>query len=134
MRWARPRSRLPRSSLYAGAMYGGSTMAILLNVPGETSAVVTCLDGHAMAQQCRAGSALSIAAIGSYIAGTLGVVGLMLFAPLIAGVAPSFGPPEYFALMAFGSPHQRRNQTRLIEGGPKCRSTRSRTWRGSAKA
>jgi putative tricarboxylic transport membrane protein len=90
------------ASLYAGAMYGGSTTAILLNVPGETSAVVTCLDGHAMARQGRAGSALSIAAIGSYIAGTLGVVGLMLFAPLIAGVALSFGPPEYFALMAFG--------------------------------
>jgi putative tricarboxylic transport membrane protein len=90
------------ASLYAGAMYGGSTTAILLNVPGETSAVVTCLDGHAMAKQGRAGSALSIAAIGSYIAGTLGVVGLMLFAPLIASAALAFGPPEYFALMVFG--------------------------------
>lgn len=90
------------ASLYAGAMYGGSTTSILLNVPGETSSVVTCLDGHAMAKQGRAGSALSIAAIGSYIAGTLGVVGLMVFAPLIASAALSFGPPEYFALMVFG--------------------------------
>ena len=90
------------ASLYAGAMYGGSTTSILLNVPGETSSVVTCLDGHAMAKQGRAGSALSIAAIGSYIAGTLGVVGLMFFAPMIAQYALAFGPPEYFALMAFG--------------------------------
>ena len=90
------------AALYSGAMYGGSTTSILLNVPGETSSVVTCLDGHAMAKQGRAGAALSIAAIGSYIAGTLGVVGLMLFAPLIADAALSFGPPEYCALMVFG--------------------------------
>jgi putative tricarboxylic transport membrane protein len=90
------------AALYAGAMYGGSTTSILLNVPGETSSVVTCLDGHAMAKQGRAGAALSIAAIGSYIAGTLGVVGLMIFAPIIADAALSFGPPEYFALMVFG--------------------------------
>jgi putative tricarboxylic transport membrane protein len=90
------------AALYSGAMYGGSTTSILLNVPGETSSVVTCLDGHAMARQGRAGAALSIAAIGSYIAGTLGVVGLMLFAPIIASVALRFGPPEYFALMIFG--------------------------------
>ncbi|OGA44737.1 MAG: hypothetical protein A3F74_19795 [Betaproteobacteria bacterium RIFCSPLOWO2_12_FULL_62_58] len=90
------------ATLYSGAMYGGSTTSILLNVPGETSSVVTCLDGHQMALQGRAGPALCIAAIGSYIAGTLGVVGLMLFAPLIAGWALNFGPPEYFALMVFG--------------------------------
>lgn len=90
------------AALYSGAMYGGSTTSILLNVPGESSSVVTCLDGHAMAKQGRGGAALCIAAIGSYIAGTLGVVGLMLFAPLIAGAALSFGPPEYFALMVFG--------------------------------
>jgi putative tricarboxylic transport membrane protein len=90
------------AALYSGAMYGGSTTSILLNVPGETSSVVTCLDGHAMAKQGRAGAALSIAAIGSYIAGTLGVVGLMLFAPLIANSALAFGPQEYFALMLFG--------------------------------
>ncbi len=90
------------ATIYSGAMYGGSTTSILLNVPGETSSVVTCLDGHQMALQGRAGPALCIAAIGSYIAGTLGVVGLMLFAPLIANWALNFGPPEYFALMVFG--------------------------------
>jgi putative tricarboxylic transport membrane protein len=90
------------ASMYSGAMYGGSTTSILLNVPGESSSVVTCLDGHQMALQGRAGPALCIAAIGSYIAGTLGVVGLMLFAPLIAGWALDFGPPEYCALMLFG--------------------------------
>lgn len=90
------------ASIYSGAMYGGSTTSILLNVPGESSSVVTCLDGHQMALQGRAGPALCIAAIGSYIAGTLGVVGLMLFAPLIAGWALNFGPPEYCVLMLFG--------------------------------
>jgi len=90
------------AALYSGAMYGGSTTSILLNVPGESSSVVTCLDGHQMAKQGRAGSALCIAAIGSYIAGTLGVLGLMMFAPLIARYALEFGPPEYFALMVFG--------------------------------
>jgi putative tricarboxylic transport membrane protein len=90
------------ASLYTGAMYGGSTTSILLNVPGESSSVVTCIDGHQMAKQGRGGAALCIAAIGSYIAGTLGVVGLMLFAPLIASYALRFGPPEYFALMVFG--------------------------------
>lgn len=90
------------AALYTGAMYGGSTTSILLNVPGESSSVVTCIDGHQMAKQGRAGAALCISAIGSYIAGTLGVVGLMLFAPVIATYALRFGPPEYFALMVFG--------------------------------
>jgi len=90
------------ASLYSGAMYGGSTTSILLNVPGESSSVVTCLDGYQMAKQGRAGPALCIAAIGSYIAGTLGVVGLMLFGPGLARLALKFGPPEYFALMLFG--------------------------------
>jgi len=90
------------ASSYSGAMYGGSTTSILLNVPGESASVVTCLDGHQMALQGRAGPALCIAAIGSYIAGTLGVVGLMLFAPLISQWALDFGPPEYCALMVFG--------------------------------
>jgi len=90
------------AALYTGAMYGGSTTSILLNVPGESSSVVTCLDGHQMAKQGRAGAALCISAIGSYVAGTLGVIGLMLFAPVIATYALRFGPPEYFALMAFG--------------------------------
>lgn len=90
------------AALYTGAMYGGSTTSILLNVPGESSSVVTCLDGHQMAKQGRAGAALCISAIGSYISGTLGVIGLMLFAPIIATYALRFGPPEYFALMVFG--------------------------------
>lgn len=90
------------AALYSGAMYGGSTTSILLNVPGESSSVVTCLDGHQMALQGRAGPALCIAAIGSFIAGTLGVVALMLFAPRIAEWALNFGPPEYFVLMVFG--------------------------------
>ncbi|MCE3000947.1 MAG: tripartite tricarboxylate transporter permease [Betaproteobacteria bacterium] len=90
------------AALYCGAMYGGSTTSILLNVPGESSSVVTCLDGHQMALQGRAGSALCISAIGSFIAGTLGVVALMLFAPRIAEWALNFGPPEYFVLMVFG--------------------------------
>jgi putative tricarboxylic transport membrane protein len=90
------------ASLYCGAMYGGSTTSILLNVPGESSSVVTCIDGHQMALQGRAGPALCISAIGSFIAGTLGVVALMLFAPLIADWALNFGPPEYFVLMVFG--------------------------------
>jgi putative tricarboxylic transport membrane protein len=82
-----------------GAMYGGSTTAILLNVPGETASVVTCLDGHPMALQGRAGPALGIAAFGSFIAGSLGVVGLMFFAPVLGRAALRLGPPEYFALM-----------------------------------
>ncbi len=85
-----------------GAMYGGSTTSILVNIPGEVAAVVTCLDGYEMAKQGRAGPALGIAAFGSFIAGTFGLVGLMLFAPSLAGFALRFGPPEYFA-MAFMS-------------------------------
>ncbi len=90
------------SSLYCGAMYGGSTTSILLNVPGESSSVATCIDGHQMALQGRAGPALCIAAIGSFIAGTLSIAAMMLFAPAIANSALHFGPPEYFALMLFG--------------------------------
>src|SRR5580765_8640900 len=90
------------SSIFYGAMYGGSTTSILLNIPGEAASVVTCIDGHQMARQGRAGAALGIAAIGSFIAGTIGVVALMLVAPLIAAVAIRFGPAEYFSLMALG--------------------------------
>lgn len=81
-----------------GAQYGGSTTSILLNIPGEASSVITCLDGHQMAKQGRAGPALGIAAFGSFIAGTIGVVGLMLFAPTLAKFALRFGPPEFFSL------------------------------------
>jgi len=87
------------AGIYYGAMYGGSTTAILLNIPGEVASVPTCLDGYPMAQQGRGGVALGIAAIGSFVAGTLGVVALTFFAPLLADQALRFGPPEYFALM-----------------------------------
>lgn len=90
------------AGIYYGAMYGGSTTSILLNVPGEAAAVVTCLDGYAMARKGRAGAALAVAAIGSFVAGTMGVVGLMLFAPYLANLALSFGPPEYFAVAVLG--------------------------------
>lgn len=90
------------AGIYYGAMYGGSTTSILLNIPGETSSVVTTLDGHQMAKQGRAGAALAISAWGSFIAGTLSVLGLMLLGPLLAQWAIRFGPAEYFALMIFG--------------------------------
>lgn len=82
-----------------GAMYGGSTTSILLNTPGEPASVVTCLDGYMMARQGRAGPALGISAFGSFIAGSLSVVGLMLLALLLSTLATKFGPPEYFSLM-----------------------------------
>ncbi len=81
-----------------GAQYGGSTTSILLNIPGEASSVITCLDGYQMARKGRAGPALGIAAFGSFIAGTTGVIGLMLFAPTLAKFALRFGPPEFFSL------------------------------------
>ena len=90
------------AGIYYGAKYGGSTTAILLNVPGESASVVTCLDGFEMARKGRAGPALGIAAISSFVAGTVGIVLLMLVAPPIAEFALRFGPPEYFALMALG--------------------------------
>lgn len=90
------------SGIYYGAQYGGSTTSILVGIPGEAASVVTALDGHQMALQGRAGAALGIAAFGSFIAGTLAIVGLMLLAPPLASVALRFGPPEYFALMIMG--------------------------------
>jgi putative tricarboxylic transport membrane protein len=90
------------AGIYYGAMYGGSTTSILLNIPGETSSVVTTLDGNQLAKQGRAGPALAMAAWGSFIAGTLSVLGLMLLGPLLAQWAIRFGPAEYFALMVFG--------------------------------
>ena len=80
------------AGIYYGSMYGGSTTAILVNIPGEAASVVTCLDGHQMARQGRAGPALGIAAIGSFLAGTIAVVGLMLLAPALARFAVRFGP------------------------------------------
>jgi putative tricarboxylic transport membrane protein len=90
------------SGIYYGAYYGGSTTSILVNIPGETASVVTCLDGYKMALQGRAGPALGIAAFGSFIAGTLGIVGLQILAPPLVKVALKFGAPEYFSLMVLG--------------------------------
>ena len=90
------------AGIYYGAKYGGSTTSILLNVPGESASVVTCLDGYQMARKGRAGAALGIAAIASFVAGTVGVLGLMLVAPPLAKFALAFSSPEYFALMALG--------------------------------
>ena len=90
------------SGIYYGAMYGGSTTSILMRIPGEAASVMTCIDGYAMAQRGRAGPALAIAAVGSYIAGTISVLGLMLLAPPLAEFALRFGPPEYFALLTLG--------------------------------
>jgi putative tricarboxylic transport membrane protein len=90
------------AGIYYGAKYGGSTTAILLNVPGESASVVTCLDGYQMARKGRAGAALGMAAIASFVAGTVGVVGLMLVAPPLAKLALGFSSPEYFGLMSLG--------------------------------
>jgi len=90
------------SGLLYGTMYGGSTTSILVNIPGEAAAVVTCFDGYQMALQGRAGPALGIAAFGSFIAGTLGIVGLTFVAPPLVNLALKFGPPEYFSLMTLG--------------------------------
>src|SRR5581483_4884531 len=87
------------AGIYYGSMYGGSTTSILVNIPGEAASVVTCLDGHQMARQGRAGPALGMAALASFFAGTLSVVGLTLFSPLLTSVALKFGPPENFAVI-----------------------------------
>ncbi len=90
------------AGIYYGAQYGGSTTAILVNLPGEASSVVTCLDGYQMARQGRAGPALATAAIGSFFAGCVATVIIVLFAPVLARVALKFGPVEYFSMMLFG--------------------------------
>lgn len=90
------------AGVYYGAMYGGSTTSILLNTPGESSSVVTTLDGYQMAKQGRAGAALSIAAIGSFVAGIISLIGLVLLAEPLSNVALKFGPAEYFSLMLLG--------------------------------
>src|SRR5215208_8163154 len=91
--------------IYYGAMYGVSTTSILLNTPGETASIATAIDGYAMARQGRGAAALTTAAIGSFVAGTLATIGLTFFSPLLASVALRFGPAEYFALsiMAFAA-------------------------------
>lgn len=90
------------AGIYYGAQYGGSTTSILVNIPGEASSVVTCLDGYQMARQGRAGPALGISALGSFIGGTFSVIALMFLAYPLAEAALKFGPPEYFALMCLG--------------------------------
>jgi putative tricarboxylic transport membrane protein len=90
------------AGIYYGAQYGGSTTAVLVNLPGESSSVVTCLDGYRMAQNGRAGAALTVAALGSLFAGCVGTLLLAAFAPVLAGFAEQFRSPEYFALMLFG--------------------------------
>lgn len=95
-------SLIMMAGIYYGAKYGGSTTSILLNTPGESASVMTCLDGYALARQGRAGAALGMAAISSFVAGTVGVIGLTLLAPVIADAAIRIGPPEYFGLMLVG--------------------------------
>ena len=90
------------AGIYYGSQYGGSTTSILLRIPGEAASVMTCIDGNAMAKKGRAGAALCIAAVGSFVAGTFGVVLLTLVAPPLANFALGFGPPEYTALLALG--------------------------------
>src|SRR5438552_1639415 len=90
------------AGIYYGAQYGGSTTAILVNIPGESSSVVTCLDGYQMARQGRAGPALAVAALGSFFAGCVSTLIIALAAPPLAEVALKFGPSEYFSLMVFG--------------------------------
>jgi putative tricarboxylic transport membrane protein len=90
------------AGIYYGAMYGGSTTSILMRIPGEAASVMTCIDGYAMARKGRAGPALAISAVGSYVAGSVSVIGLMLLAPPLAAFALRFGPPEYFALLLLG--------------------------------
>ncbi len=90
------------AGIYYGAQYGGSTTAILVNIPGESSSVVTTLDGHQMARKGRAGAALAIAALGSFFAGTVATLLIAAFSPALAEVAFLFGPVEYFAMMVLG--------------------------------
>ena len=90
------------AGIYYGAQYGGSTTAILVNLPGESSSVVTCLDGYQMARQGRAGPALATAAIGSFFAGSCATMLIAVAAPPLAEVALKFGPSEYFSLMVLG--------------------------------
>lgn len=90
------------AGIYYGAMYGGSTTSILMRIPGEAASVMTCIDGYAMTRKGRGGPALAIAAVGSYVAGTASVLGLMVLAPPLASFALRFGPPEYSALLLLG--------------------------------
>jgi len=90
------------AGIYYGAMYGGSTTSILLNIPGEAASVVTCIDGYKMTQKGRAGAALTVSAIGSFIAGTISILGLVIVALFLSDIALRFGPPEFFAIGVCG--------------------------------
>ncbi len=90
------------AGVYYGSIFGSSTSSILINTPGAASTVATTFDGYPMAQRGEAGKALAIAAIASFVGGTVAAIFLMLFAPVLAGLAVSFGPAEYFALMLLG--------------------------------
>jgi putative tricarboxylic transport membrane protein len=90
------------AGIYYGSQYGGSTTSILMRIPGEASSVMTCIDGNAMAKKGRAGAALCIAAVGSWVAGTFGIIVLTVIAPPLASIALRFGPPEYTALLVMG--------------------------------
>jgi putative tricarboxylic transport membrane protein len=90
------------AGIYYGSMYGGSTTSILVNVPGEAASVVTAIDGYQMTKNGRAGAALSVSAVGSFLAGSIGVIGIVLFAAWLADQALRFGPPEYFAMTVSG--------------------------------
>jgi putative tricarboxylic transport membrane protein len=90
------------AGIYYGTLYGGSTTAILLNIPGEGTSMITCLDGYPMAKNGRAGPALGISAFGSFIAGTFSVVMLMLLSPILVSIALKFGPTEYVAVTFLG--------------------------------
>ena len=89
-------------AIYYGAMYGGTITSVLLNVPGEAASVVTCIDGYAMAKRGRGGTALGIAAIGSFIGGTIATIALVAVATPLSTLALKFGPPEFFGLMLVG--------------------------------
>jgi len=89
------------AGVWFGSQYGGSTTSILVNIPGEAASVVTCIDGYQMTKKGRAGAALALVAVGSFIAGTIGIIGLQFFAPILGNAALSFGPPEYLAFMVF---------------------------------
>jgi putative tricarboxylic transport membrane protein len=91
------------AGIYYGAMYGGSTTSILMNIPGESASVITCVDGYRMTQKGRGGAALFISAWGSFIGGNLSILGLMILAPLLANFATRFGPPEIFAVLVLAS-------------------------------
>ncbi|HSR10630.1 MAG TPA: tripartite tricarboxylate transporter permease, partial [Thermodesulfobacteriota bacterium] len=90
------------AGIYYGAMYGGSTTSILLNIPGEAASVVTCIDGYQMARKGRAGAALAVSAVGSFIAGTISILGLMFAALFLSDIALRFGPAEFFAIGVCG--------------------------------